>query len=165
LVEAESPESRNEVVFAPGVATRPHGPFTAGARSTSKPSSSSELSNQARAIWLEETAVADKLLGEEGGLPAVGVAVGVAVVVGGTGVGVEVGVGVAVGGIGVGVEVAGGDVGVEVGVAVAVGGSGVGVEVGVEVDVGVEVGSGGIGVGVGVGVCVGVGVGVSAIAA
>ena len=109
MVAAESPESTDEVAFAAGVATRPQGPLTAGALSSSKLLSSSELSDQVRAIWLEEIADAERLLGAEGALPAVGVAVGVAVAVGGTGVGVEVGVVV---GVWVGVAVGGTEVGV-----------------------------------------------------
>ena len=58
------------------------------------PVSSLELSVQLRFIWLDETAVAVRLLGAFGTGVGVGVGVGVAV---GVGVGVDVGVGVGVG--------------------------------------------------------------------
>src|SRR5437867_841787 len=116
----------NEVTFAAAVATRFQGPLFVAPRSISKPSSLLELSDQSSAIWLDEIAVAERVLGAAGGVAGVGVAVAV----GGTvvGVGVEVGV-----------------VGVAVGVAVEVG---LGVEVRVEVGVGVGVEVGGIDVGV-----------------
>jgi len=71
-----------------------------GERSILNPVSLFELSVHDRLIWLDDAAVAVRLLGAAG----VGVGVGVAV---GLGVGVGVGVGVAVGvGVGVGVGLA-----------------------------------------------------------
>ncbi len=55
-----------EVVFAPTVASWPHGPLDEVARWISNPLSSSELSSHARSIPLEDTVVAVRLLGESG---------------------------------------------------------------------------------------------------
>src|SRR5438552_1314997 len=118
----------NEVTFAAAVATRFQGPLFVGPRSISKPSSLLELSDQSSAIWLDEIAVAERVLGAAGGVAGVGVAVAV----GGTVVGVGVEVGVE---LGVAVDVGGNGVGVEVG---DVGGLGVAVEVGLGVEVRVE---------------------------
>lgn len=132
MVEGESWPSGTDVTFAAAVAIKLQGPFIAGPRSTSKPSSSSELSVQARSIWLDDTAIADRLVGADGGAAAVG------------GIGVGVGVGVRSGvGVGVGVR-SGVAVGVGVGVGLRTGGIGVGVGVAVGVGVGVVVGSPGI---------------------
>ena len=88
------------------IAISVQGPEEVGPRSTLNPVSFEELSVHARSIWLEETAVAERLSGGNGGAGAVGVGVGVSV---GVPVGVGVGVGVAVGGtvvaVGVGVGV------------------------------------------------------------
>src|SRR5438445_7351369 len=127
LVEGGNPESGNDVAFAPVVAIEFQGPFIAGPRSISKPSSSSELSNHEISIWLDDIAVAERLLGAEGVVAGVGVGGG------GTGGDVRGGVGV--------------DVGVDVDVGVAVGGTGVGVDGGVGVAVGVAVGTAAAGLG------------------
>ena len=135
MVPGCSPLSANAATFAAVAAIRLHGPLLAGARSILKPVSFAELSVQTRSISVEDTAVAERELGFAGGVPDVGVCVGV--LVGNGAVGVRVGV-----------AVAAGEVGVRVGV--AVGGTAVGVRVGVRV--GVEVGGAAVGVSVWVGV-------------
>jgi len=97
LVEAARPPLAYVVILAPTVATWVN-VVPSGERSILNPVSLFELSVHERLIWLDDAAVAVRLLGAAG----VGVGVGVGVAVGvAVGLGVGVGVGVAVG-VGVG---------------------------------------------------------------
>jgi predicted alpha/beta-hydrolase family hydrolase len=71
--EEVRPALADEVTFAPAVAICVHGPADEPARSILNPVSLLELSDQVRLIWLEDTALATKLLGALGGVDAPGV--------------------------------------------------------------------------------------------